>query len=170
MNDVEVREHALEPLRIALLARARTDADNQRAAAEDEGRRDVEAARREADAALAEARSRGESDAAGMLAVERAQARRTARAVVLAAQHAAYDDLCRHARAAVADLLADPDRHRHLAETVRERLGEGAVVRDDPAGGVVAESPDGRRIDASVDALVTAAIGELDLEQLWAAR
>ncbi len=160
MNDVEVREHALEPLRIALLARARTDADNQRAAAEDEGRRVVEAARREADAALAEARSRGEADAAGMLTVERAQARRTARAVVLAAQHAAYDELCRQARAAVADLLADPDRHRGLAVIVRERLGDGAVVRDDPAGGVVAESPDGRRIDASVGALVTAAMSD----------
>ncbi len=170
MNDVGVRERALDPVRIALLARARTDAGNQRAAAEDEGRRVVEAARREADAALAEARSRGEADAAGMLAVERAQARRSARAVVLAAQHAAYDELCRRARAAVADLLADPDRHRRLAANVRERLGDGAVVRDDPAGGVVAESPDGRRIDASVDALVAAAVNALDLEQLWAAR
>lgn len=170
MTDVEVRENALEPLRAALLARARADADNQRAAAEDAGRRVVEAAQREADAALDEARSRGEADAAGLLAVERAQARRTARAVVLAAQRAAYDELCRQARAAVADLLADPDRHRRLAVTVRERLGDGAIVRDDPAGGVVAESPDGRRIDASVDALVGTAMGELDLEQLWAPR
>jgi len=35
---------------------------------------------------------------------------------------------------------------------------------------VMAESPDGRRIDASVDALVDAAITNLDVEQLWAAR
>lgn len=170
MTDVEVREHALEPLRSALLARARADADDERAAAEDEGRRVVEGARAQADAVLAEARTRGEADATGLLAVEGAQARRTARAVVLAAQRASYDELCRRARAAVADLLADPDRRRRLAVTVRERLGEGATVRDDPAGGVVAESPDGRRIDASVDALVAAAMSELDLEQLWVAR
>lgn len=170
MTDIEVRENALEPLRAALLGRARADADNQRTAAEDAGRRVVEVAQREADAALDEARSRGAADAAGLLAVERAQARRTARAVVLAAQRAAYYELCRQARAAVADLLADPDRHRHLAVTVRERLGDGAIVHDDPAGGVVAELADGRRIDASVDALVAAAIGELDLEQLWAPR
>ena len=170
MTDTEVREHALEPLRAALLARARVDAETERAAAEDEGRRAVEAARCQADAVLAEARARGEADATGLLAVERAQARRTARGVVLAAQRAAYEDVCRAARTAVAELLADPDRRRRLSATVRDRLGEGATVRDHSAGGVMAESPDGRRIDASVDALVDAAITNLDVGQLWAAR
>jgi len=170
VTDTEVREHALEPLRAALLARARVDAETERAAAEDEGRRAVEAARGQADAVLAEARARGEADAAGLLAAERAQARRAGRGVVLAAQRAAYDDLCRGARTAVAELLADPDRRRRLSAIVGDRLGEGATVRDHSAGGVMAESPDGRRIDASVDALVDAAITNLDVGQLWAAR
>ncbi len=111
MTDTEVRKQALEPLTATLLARARADADGERAAARQEGERVVEAARDQADAVLAQARALGEADAAAILAAE----------------------------------------------------------RDHPAGGVVAVSPDGRRIDASLDALVDAALAELDLEQLWAA-
>jgi hypothetical protein len=170
VTDTEVRKQALEPLTAALLARARADADGERAAAEQEGQQLVATATGEAEALLANAQALGEADAAGLLAADRAQARRAARGVVLGAQRAAYDELRHRSRAAVAELLANPERHRRLAVTVRDRLGEGATARDHPAGGVVAESPDGRRIDASVDALVEAALAGLDLEQLWAAQ
>lgn len=169
MTDTEVRKQALEPLTAALLARAQADADGERAAARQEGQRVVEAARDQADGVLAQARALGEADAAVMLAAERARARSAARGVVLAAQRAAYDELRDQARTAVAGLLADPASRGRLAASMRDRLGDGATVRDHPAGGMIAESPDGRRIDASLDALLDAALAELDLEQLWTA-
>lgn len=170
MTDTDVRKQALEPLTDALLARAQADADGARAAAEHEAQQVVATATSRAEALLTHAQALGEADAAGLLAADRATSRRAARAVVLSAQRAAYDELRRRSRAAVAGLLADPERHRRLAVTVRDRLGEGATVRDHPAGGVVATSPDGRHIDASVDALVEAALAGIDLRQLWAAQ
>jgi vacuolar-type H+-ATPase subunit E/Vma4 len=164
-----VRKQALEPLTATLLARARADADGERTTARQEGQRAVEAARDQADAVLAQARALGEADAAAMLAAERARARSAARGEVLAAQRAAFDELRDQARTAVAGLLADPVSRGRLAASMRTRLGDGATVRDHPAGGVVAESPDGRRIDACLDALLDAALAELDLEQLWTA-
>jgi len=159
---------ALEPLRAALLARARAEADGVRAAAEDDAREVLAAARDEAEALLADARARGAADAAALDAVELARRRRAARGVVLRAQRAAYDDLRSRACAAVQMLLADPDLHAHLADAVRGGLGDRAIVRDRPDGGVVAQTPDGRSIDGSVTALVDGALAELDLEQLWA--
>ena len=47
----------------------------------------------EAEAILAEAREQGESDAGVLLVTEQARARRRARAIVLAAQRTAYDEL-----------------------------------------------------------------------------
>ncbi len=168
MTETEVRRQALEPLTVTLLARAQAGADGERAAAEQEGQRVVAAAASQAEASLAHAQALGEADAAGLLAADRATSRRAARAVVLAAQRAAYDELRHRSRAAVAGLLADPERHHRLAVTVRDRLGEGATVRDHPAGGVMGEAPDGRHIDASVGALVEAALAGIDLGQLWA--
>lgn len=170
MTDAEERTQALQPLTVALLARARADADGERAAAELEGEQALATATRRAGDLLARAQALGEADAAELLAADRAQARRAARGLVLAAERAAYDELRRRSCAAVAVLLADPERQRRLALIVRDRLGDGATVRNHPAGGVVAESPDGRRIDASVDALVDAALAGMDLGQLWAAK
>ena len=159
---------ALEPLRAALLARARAEANLVREAAEHDASQVLAAARAEAEALLADARGRGAADAAALDAVEEARRRRAARGVVLGAQRAAYDELRRRSCAAVATLLADPARRAYLADGLRGRLGDRAIVRDQPDGGVVAQTPDGRSIDASVVALVDGALAELDLEQLWA--
>ena len=159
---------ALEPLRAALFARARAEADRVRAAADHDARQVLDAARAEAEALLADARARGSADAAALDAVEVARRRRAARSVVLGAQRAAYDELRSRACAAVQVLLADPARRARLADVARGRLGDRAIVRDAPDGGVVAQTPDGRSLDASVAALVDGALEDLDLEQLWA--
>jgi vacuolar-type H+-ATPase subunit E/Vma4 len=159
---------ALEPLREALLRRADAAADALRAAAERDARAATDAARRDAAAVLARARAEGQADAALRQAEDRSRARRDARRVVLAAQRAVYDELRTQARAAVRELLAEPEAQRRLAALVRARLAPDARVRPHPSGGVVGELPDGRRVDASVDALVEQALAGLDLAPLWA--
>ena len=166
----DVRDQALQPLAAALRSQAEAAADHARSDAHREGQRLVAAADAQAQAVLAEAQRLGAADAAGLLEIERSRARRAARDVVLAAQRAAYEELRRRCRVAVAELVGDPGRHERLADTVRTRLGPGAAVSDHPSGGVVGVSPDGRRIDASVEALVDAALAQADVEQLWDVR
>ncbi len=162
------RDAALEPLRAALIARALAEAAEERASADEDGQRALAAAQQQADAVLADARAQGERDAAALLAAERARSHRSARGIVLGAQRAAYDELREQARAAVRDLLADPARRARLEAIARGRLGDHAVAHEQPGGGLVAETSDGRRVDASVHALVDSAVANLDLEQLWA--
>jgi vacuolar-type H+-ATPase subunit E/Vma4 len=160
---------ALEPLRAALIARARAEADRVCADAETAGRQLLAEARDEAEALLAKARAQGETDAAAMFASEMDRARRSARGVVLAAQRAAYNELRQRALTAVRGLLADPARRARLETVLRSQLGDQAVIHDHPDGGIVAETPDGRSLDASIEKLVDSAVADLDLEQLWAA-
>ena len=163
---------ALEPVRTALLARARADGDALLASADADAETAVAAARVEAAAAVAEARAQGERDAALVRTAERARARRQARAVVLRAQRAAYDELRRRSRAAAARLRTEPgypallDRLTALA---RAELGAAAVVREHPDGGVVAEAP-GRRVDLRLATLAERAVDTLgpEVEALWA--
>jgi vacuolar-type H+-ATPase subunit E/Vma4 len=170
MNDVKDPDGAaLEPLRAALIARAHAEADRVCAAAEADGQRVLAAARKNAAQLLSDARAQGEADAAALLAVEAASARRAARGVLLAAQRAAYDELRQRARTSARALLDDRSRRARLTAVVRDRLGEHAVVREHPDGGLLAETPDGRRVDASIDTLVDIALAQLDLEPLWAA-
>lgn len=159
----------LEPVRAALIARARSDAAAMRAAAQVDARRAMADAQQQADAMLADARAQGRADAAAQLAVEQSRSRRAARAVVLAAQRTAYDELRDRARAAVRELMAVPASRAHLELLIRDRLGDDAVVRVQQDGGLLGETPDGRRLDASVRALVDGALAGLDMEQLWAA-
>ena len=161
---------ALEPLRAALIRCAREAADDLRADAERHARATVETAEQQAAARLAQVRSEGQAVAAQLEAQERGRSHQAARGVVLAAQRAVYDDVRLRTRAAVRELLSDPERYQRLAATVRRELGQDATVRDHPDGGLVAEAPDGRRIDASVDVLVERALKNLELEQLWSSR
>lgn len=160
---------ALEPLRSALMSRARAEADQARADAETDGRELLAAARDEAEALLTKARAQGEMDAAAMFASEMDRARRSARGVVLAEQRASYNELRQRALTAVRVLVADPARRARLATLLRGQLGEHAVIREHPDGGIVAETPDGRSVDASIAKLVDIAVADLDLEGLWAA-
>lgn len=160
---------ALQPLRAALIARARAEADLVRTEAETEGRQLLAAARDEAEALLAKARAQGAMDAAAMFTSEMDRARRSARGVVLAAQNAAYHELRQRALTAVRALVADPAGRGRLETVLRNQLGDQAVLQEHADGGIVAETPDGRSVDASVEKLVDRALADLDLEQLWTA-
>ena len=163
---VKARRAALEPLRAALLSRARAEAARIEAEADADAQQVMTAAREQAAAVLARARTDGEAQAAATLATEAARSRQMARGLVLGAQRAAYDELQERARSAVRGLLADPGRRAGLAAALRSRLGDHAVLRDHPDGGLLAETDDGRSIDASIGALVDAALSGTDMEQL----
>jgi len=168
MSGLAERTHtALAPLRTALLTLAESEARARTESSEAEGRELLEAARRQRDRVLQEARTRGEADGALRLSAERARVQREARRVVLAAQRSAYDDLRQQAVTAVRELVEEPAARARLTAVLHHRLGAQAVIRDHPAGGLVGEAGDGRVIDASVDALVDLALTSLDLESLW---
>jgi vacuolar-type H+-ATPase subunit E/Vma4 len=171
MTDLAQRQsQALEPLRGALLARARAEADGLRAAAQADGERTVARGRGEAEALLADARMRGEAEGAELLAAEQTAARRSARAALLGAQRAAYEDLRSKAAQGVRSLLREPENRRLLAAALRHALGDVASVSDTEDGGLFAQAPDGRSIDASIGTLVDGALADLDLEGLWRSR
>ena len=108
------------------------------------------------------------ADATALLGLQRARTRRDARSAVLAAQRAAYGQLQDRVRAGVQTLLAEPARRAALADLARASLGDAASIHDHPDGGLRAETPDGRSVDASVGMLVDRALSGLDLERLWA--
>ena len=165
---------ALEPLTAALLARAHADADRIRAAAE-AGRtsRCSTAAREQAAALLGATPGPGARPTRpALLAVERARARRRARAVVLAAQRSAYDELRRSGpRRHAATCSPIPARQARLSAQHPRPAGRRRDVRDH------ARRRGGRRDPGRAAAstprstsLVDRALAELDLEQLWTAR
>jgi hypothetical protein len=128
----------------------------------------VAAARERADRMLTDARRAGAADAAAVIADERAQVRRSARAVVLHAHREAYDGLRCAARTAVSRLRDEPGysgaRDRLVAHA-RERLGPQATIRDTDGGGIVAEVP-GRRLDLSLRTFAERAVDTVVAEEL----
>jgi vacuolar-type H+-ATPase subunit E/Vma4 len=166
---VQEQRLALEPLREALLANAHAEADRLRRGAREDGAQAVVAAEQEVVAMVAQARARGEEDGAELRRADQARVRSAARAELLAARSATYDELRRRARTEVRELLEQPGERELLARALRDRLGGGAAMSDTDDGGLVARAPDGRTIDASVGVLVDRALAGLDLEQLWTA-
>lgn len=161
----------LLPVREALLARARADAERLLAEVDAEGEAIIARARVEADAIRAEARAQGEADAAAVLVAERARGRRQARAVVLAAQRESYAGLRARVVEQVATLRDDPGYAAWcdgLREQVRAALGPGAVVSEHPEGGVLGEAS-GRRVTHTLAMLAERALDALgpDVEGLW---
>lgn len=161
----------LLPVREALLAHARADAERLLAEVDAEGDAIIARAQAEADAIRAEARAQGEADAAAVLVAERARARRQARAVVLAAQREGYAALRARALEEAATLRADP-AYATWCDGVRENvlaaLGPDAVVTEHPEGGVLGEAS-GRRVAYTLPGLAGRALDALgtDLEGLW---
>jgi len=161
----------LEPLREALLARARLQAEETLATADDVAAATLDEARADADELLAQARARGRQEADGVLAAQRAQAVRQARAVVLGARRAAFDDLREQARIAVRTLREDPG-YPELLDALRERLhdelGPDAAIREHESGGLVG-SNGGRTLSFAFDDLADRIVGRLDaeIEGLW---
>jgi hypothetical protein len=162
---------ALAPVREALRARAAADAGRVRAAAaEAAGVLDREA---RADVArwVAEARVRGEEDAALAAASMRAAADREARELILAARRRAYEELGRRVGGSARAVAGEPAfagwRDR-LGERARAELGRGAAVTVTPDG--VAAEHDGRRVAWTLDALADRVVADLgtEVERLWA--
>lgn len=165
------RRDPLLAVRAGLLARAGSEAERLLAEVDAETDAAIARAQAEADAITADARAQGEADAAGVLVAERARARRQARAVVLAAQREAYEELRSRVRRELPLLRADPayvawtDR---LRDELRAVLGPEAVVTEHPEGGVVGETP-GRRVASTLTGLADRALDALgsDVERLW---
>lgn len=161
----------LAPLREALLARARQQAEATLAAADADVRTTIDEARADAESLLAQARTIGEQEAAGVLAAQRAQAVRQARAVVLGARRAAFDDLHEQARIAVRTLRDDPDYPEVLAtlrDRLRTELGPDATIREHDGGGVVGQEG-GRTLAFTLDDLADRIVDGFDaeVERLW---
>lgn len=159
---------ALAPVREALVRRARADAETAVAAAEAEQARLLADARARAGAILAEASAQGEADAVALHAAELARARRAARSIMLGAQRAVYEELCRRAADEVSRRCADAEVRAALTTRIRRLLGPAAQVVDDPHGGVVG-CLDGRRLDYSRDTLAANAVRALgeEVTALW---
>jgi len=161
----------LAPVREELLARARAEAERAVAAADADAAATLAAAHSEADAIRDAARAEGESNAATVLAAERSRARRQARAVVLAAQREAYDELRSQVVQALSALRDDPAyrpwRDR-LAAHARTVLGADAVLSEPPEGGVLGEV-NGRRALYTLVGLADHVIDTMgaDIEGLW---
>ena len=169
MTDLtRVQQEALEPVRRALLDAARDEAAARLAAAEEDARRVESEAADRAAGILAEARRRGAADGADLVRSEQAAARREAGAVVQQARQAAYDRVRKGAVEAVGEVVARGIARERLRALVRDELGEDARLTDAPDGGVVGETSDGRRVEASAARLVDLVLARSDLEGWWA--
>ncbi|WP_424752146.1 hypothetical protein [Mycobacterium sp.] len=161
----------LAPVREELLARARADAERVLAEADADAAGTLAAARSEADSIRDAARAEGESDAAAVLSAKSARDRRQARAIVLAAQREAYDELRSQVVQALPAIRDDPGygpwRDR-VAEQARAVLGADAVVSEAPDGGVLAEA-NGRRARYTLEGLADRVIQTMgaDVAGLW---
>lgn len=168
--DRATAQTALLPVRAALLAHAHEDADRAVHAARAEADAAVDRARDEARATVDRARAEAESDAVAVLAVDQGRARRRARALVLAAQRAAYDDLVAAAHVAVREPVDDehwPEMRETLVRRVHDALGPDAQV-ELVADGVVGRAGE-RVLDLRLAALADAQIEALgpEIEGLW---
>jgi len=161
---------ALAPTREAMLSRARQRADEIIAEAHRRAAETVARARQQANDEIAQAQRDGQAQADSLAAAERGKARRDARSIVLTAQREACDELRDRVREAVCGLASDPgyeQLRKKLAGVAAQLAGPGAVVTDDPAGGVIARAP-GIVVDCSLPRLADAAAETVDLACLWA--
>jgi len=157
---VVAESEALAPVREALLALARRDAQAVIAEADADASATLAEAARQAEQIRADARSEAGTDAAALLAAEQGRINRESRAVELRARRAAYDDLVRHAREAVRGLSDAPGVRDRLGALAREELGPNATVLPSPDGGVVAHAG-ARRVSYPLTALADEAVAEL---------
>lgn len=162
----------VDPVRDALLADARRDADDLRAAAERDAAAAVQSARDEAQGMLAAARAEGAAEARTVAAAELARARRHARELVLAARRDAYERARTETSRAASELRHAPGYTslvEGLIEVAGRQLGEAAVTSvDDTAGGIVA-SAGSRTVDYRLPAIADRCLAArgTELESLW---
>ena len=163
----------LGPLRNAELAQARAEAEAALADADRRAAVELAAAQERGEELVRRARAEGAAAAAIAGAHDEAQARRTARALVLAAERELYDELCRRADEEVFALRGG-DAYRALLEELsavaRRQLGAGARLDVDPDGlGGVRGSSNGRSVDYTLPSVVDRALERLGArtEELW---
>jgi len=125
--------HALEPLRNALLNRARHEADAVEATMRSRAASELDAAIAAAAQATERARLQGLAEAARTLAADDAACRRQARTMLLAARRSVYDELRARTHDEVARLRDEPvyrELHDAMANAGRSTIGLNATVRD----------------------------------------
>lgn len=156
---------ALAPVREALLAGARADAERTVARADAAAERSLAEARAAAARIREQARAQGAASGTAAARERQRASRRAGRTRVLRAQRDEYERLRHAARQAVARLASEPDYPRlrqRMVGAVTRALGPQATVRDGPGGGVVGEVP-GRRVDYSLTGFADRAV---DVEML----
>ncbi len=153
--NAEKARAALQPVRRRLLECAGADAEREMAEAQQDAQRVLAVARDQA-AQLAEtARAAGRAAAEAVGAQRRAALQRELRGAVLAARCDVYHRWCRRSTEAVLRLRDDPAYPQWAAAlraAAQATLGAGAQLREQPAGGVMAEAGQ-RRIDLSLAGL-----------------
>ena len=155
-----VNREGLRPLREALVAAARREADARVAAATVRAEELLNTARQAAEKRVASAREEGAADARRSAAAELATARSQARTVVLTTRSSLDDELRARVLERVRELRDDAtyDSLRvALQRRGRALLGDAAAYHEPDVGGVIIEAA-GRRIDASLDALAQWAV------------
>lgn len=162
---------ALAPVRAHLLRAAGAEADRVRAAARAEADELLSQARLRAERAVRDGQARGRAEAAPVAAAERSRGRAQARALVLGAQRAAYDELCRRIRAEVGGLRGDPRYGLllgRLTALAARAAGPDATVAAAPDGGVLARSGQ-VTVDCSLPRLADVAVAALGdrVRELW---
>jgi vacuolar-type H+-ATPase subunit E/Vma4 len=149
-----VDDQALEPLRNALLARAREEAATSVARMLNDTATELDAARLAADQAAQDARRRGEAEGATSVAIDDATVRRQVHTLLLAARLSVYEQLRRKVRNEVRQLHGEPI-YRDLRDTMtsagRSLVGPRATVRDVDDGCVIEAS--GRRVEVTLGSL-----------------
>jgi vacuolar-type H+-ATPase subunit E/Vma4 len=163
---------ALAPVRDALLAGARRDADRMLGDAEAESTATLAAARSTAERLLVEARELGAADGTQVARLVSARTRRQSRSALLDARREVYDELRAHCLQAVLQLPgrpAYPGLLARLTAQARATLGPEAAITEHPQGGIVASTP-GRHLDLSLPTLTEEAVTALGvrIEDLWA--
>lgn len=167
------RSDPLEPVRRALLDRARRDAEAMLAEANAAAADTLRNAGAEARAIRENARLLGELDAESRSRADRARAHQEARRLTLGTQRELYEELRRAALLRAANVRNDPGYPaalERLAARARDALGPGATLSEDPSGGIVAETT-GRRVAYTVEALLDEVLASQGarLEGLWRA-
>ena len=160
----------LEPVRQAVLADARSRADDIVAGARREAREVVDRAQREVDEAVADAVRRSTIAARAHADELRARAAADAHTEELSAR----ERICQQLRDAVREAargLRDDPRYPGLLDDLearaRTQLGPDARIERDPEGGIVAVA-DRRRVDYSLRALAERAIeAHPEVVTLW---
>jgi hypothetical protein len=169
LNDASV-----EPARAALLADARRRAGKLLQQADEQAREQVAQARRDAEALIARAREEGLATGRAQAAHDAGRERAVARWEVLAAQRAAYDELCRRVRTEVMALRVQdgyPELLERLAAAARRDLGDVAEIEiDPPADGGIRARAGGRQVDYTLASLAERCVRDLGPApaRLWA--